>query len=1487
MFRFRFSHRPTPTFRLGAYLLTPFLLLLLMGAMFWSLAPPVVAAHDNHDDLFTDVSAPLIIPPFAGGSGTPADPYLVATAEHLNNVRDHLDAHFRQTAEIDLGVDPWNGGEGWVPMGTTLAPFTGNYDGDGYAIRNLTINRPNSSYQGLFVRISGASFLNVHLQDVDLQTKGNSGALATDIRADSRIEKITVTGAIYGGQGSYVGGLAATMSNSLLHRVAVTATVQGTSYTGGLIGSVVSGGEIRHTHSAGSVQGLDRVGGLAGYLESGIPIVSDTYSWASVSGRENVGGLIGQDFTGRIYRSYSSGPVTGTGTHVGGLLGQSGPTSFDCYWDTQRSGQLTSAGGEGVTGKTTAQMQQQATYQHYNFIALWALDEGNGYPIFQNLDRYALPQSVDLADLPGSGTLQDPYLITTIHELDAVRQDPAASYWVTNDLDLADTVVWDYGRGWTPIGESLKPFIGTFDGGGHTIRNLTINRPRTSFQGFFQKVDGAELFNIRLQDMVLQTGGNSGGLASEIRDNSILEKIEIDGSMISKEGSYVGGLVGIMQRSRLHRITVTATVQGTSYTGGLIGSIASGGEIRYTHIAGSVQGVDQVGGLVGYLGDGIPGIYDSYSRAAVHGAERVGGLIGQIKTGKVERSYSAGPVSGTGDNVGGFIGQGAGTSVSDCYWDTQTSGQLVSAGGDGVAGRSTAQMTYPHAADTYSEWNFQTIWAADVTGTHNDGYPYLDPRGADQSDVQVYILGSNRMSPGQVVDYAVNYAHYLTEPIQDALLIVRLPYLATYQASTPQGTYWPQRHELFWELGDLPAGTNARALVSVAYGWGIPRDTVDNLAAVLVGQNYQADLLDRAAYQTYTPLATTATQPLTQAQWEAEAGANPDLNTLYTQAVNDGYTWASSQRVTLNNGTIHAQATLLHLQSRAVRILQMEGGNAQAVTHTTNFYSAEDVNGGMSWDMVTNEQRYWGDWDASVGAAWPGTAISPESCEGAGCCLSNCLAKVAVNAVAGKFGTAMNAALAGYGCATAFRTQDLSAMAQCAASLGEELVSVNNVPILGELAGITECLALCAGDPNSNDCSKDLVTCEPSWANLYDWLDYPSRTIWRCKDGCFSSVPEYVPCAYGECCLPGKGCVSGDACKRSVNDPPRDPNEKYGPAGELIPGQSVDYLIEYENVGAGAAEGVYITDYLDDLFDATTLQIGPNASYYPSVRLLTWDIGHLDPAGQPGATGQVTLTVGLKDGLPGGTIVTNQATVYFPTVPEETPTGTVVNLVQPAAAIPQQLTTDYMTALAVTLSGQEVSGLPLTYAITGQPRNGTLTGTPPNITYTPAENFTGPDSFSFTVDNGTSTSRAAQVRIDVTTAGDSTPPTVVWTSPAAEAKDVVASASPVYTGTAGPVYTPVIVIGVSEALSETTVSTATVTVADGAGSPVTGTVRYDGAVNQIVFGPLVALEPGKYTVTVGTGVADVAGNPLAAAYVWTFEIKGATPPDLYLPLLMR
>jgi hypothetical protein len=255
--------------------------------------------------------------------------------------------------------------------------------------------------------------------------------------------------------------------------------------------------------------------------------------------------------------------------------------------------------------------------------------------------------------------------------------------------------------------------------------------------------------------------------------------------------------------------------------------------------------------------------------------------------------------------------------------------------------------------------------------------------------------------------------------------------------------------------------------------------------------------------------------------------------------------------------------------------------------------------------------------------------------------------------------------------------------------------------------------------------------------------------------------------------------------------------------------------------------------------------------------------------------------------LPGGTVVTNQATVYFPTVPEETPTGTVVNLIQPAAAIPQQLSTGYMTPLVVTLSGQEVSGLLLSYAIVEQPRNGTLTGTPPNVTYTPAQNFVGPDSFSFTVDNSTSTSRAAQVYVTVTPQGDTTPPQVIWTNPAADAANVIAPAAPVYTDTVGPTYAPVILIGVSEPLSETTVTTATVSLADSSRIALPISVVYAGGLNQIVITPRQALAPGRsYTLSVSTDVTDRAGNHLTGPVIVGFTTK-TDEQRLFLPAITR
>src|SRR5690554_7999538 len=93
---------------------------------------------------------------FSGGSGTEDDPYIIMTPAQLNHVRFHLDSHFKLEADIDLS--DYSEGEGWDPIASgfdTSHPdtlFTGSFDGNGFTISNLVIDREELC-QGLFAAV--------------------------------------------------------------------------------------------------------------------------------------------------------------------------------------------------------------------------------------------------------------------------------------------------------------------------------------------------------------------------------------------------------------------------------------------------------------------------------------------------------------------------------------------------------------------------------------------------------------------------------------------------------------------------------------------------------------------------------------------------------------------------------------------------------------------------------------------------------------------------------------------------------------------------------------------------------------------------------------------------------------------------------------------------------------------------------------------------------------------------------------------------------------------------------------------------------------------------------------------------------------------------------------------------------------------------------------------------------------------------------------
>jgi hypothetical protein len=314
---------------------------------------------------------------FAGGSGTAGDPYQISNADELQAMNTDPDACYILVNDIDCsGMDTWNGGQGFEPVDN----FTGIFDGDGYVIEGLYINRPYS-YVGLFESVKNGEIKNTALEDVDISSYGGgvSGGLAGyTLSAD--ISGCHVTGCIYGQH--FVGGLVGHVYSGMIGSCYSTTNNYGSWNVGGLAGYAELG-RIYQSFATGIVNGTERLGGLVG--ETYRTSINDSFATGAVSGNEYIGGLVGLTVDSDIYHCYAAGEVKGD-YHPGGLTGDSYYTSYTySYWDIETSGTTYSAGG---TGRTTAQMMQQATFVDWEFDGIWGIEEDETYP-------YLLPTGND------------------------------------------------------------------------------------------------------------------------------------------------------------------------------------------------------------------------------------------------------------------------------------------------------------------------------------------------------------------------------------------------------------------------------------------------------------------------------------------------------------------------------------------------------------------------------------------------------------------------------------------------------------------------------------------------------------------------------------------------------------------------------------------------------------------------------------------------------------------------------------------------------------------------------------------------------------------------------------------------------------------------------------------------------------------------------------------------------------------------------------
>ncbi len=780
----------------------------------------------------------------------------------------------------------------------------------------------------------------------------------------------------------------------------------------------------------------------------------------------------------------------------------------------------------------------------------------------------------------------------------------------------------------------------------------------------------------------------------------------------------------------------------------------------------------------------------------------------------------------------------------------------------------------PFHPTTNPEGMGDTVWDLVLYDPWLDQPP--DPDSPIDGGVVVTTGSPDFVSPGESAEFAIQYLNLSDQPLNDAVAVLQLPYSAGYVDSSHGGRHWIDRGQVVWPLGDVEPGSTQRLSATVEFDWGLPQDYEDGTITLLAAENYQQDLFsaeELAAYQNYEydPLIDYVSIP------ETAALADPDLSAAISDAATEGFVFFHAADLETRSGAITRAAILINEARLAVRLLSLEADGVYAIELDPNRFILTEPSGGtMSLDLVTGAQSSAGAWALRKTEA----ACTKERC------FENCRSRIfkrqIIRNTAGRIVFWM---------VLGFKTGGISVVATFA---------VETYQFFQVVKMTDKCRSDCNTDPTSHCCTAD----QTLWGT---GLRAGSCAKWSCSPVEGNWIPAGdIDCKAGEQCVPGigegKGCVGcsldsikglsnsdlqaaflaggAAACKAATEGDQRctnvrlrvarDPNDITGAEGDLFPGQQVTYTIRYENVGQGRAYGVYIVNPLPAEFDPATLVI--NDGGLLAGNDLIWLVGELGPSGDPDAEGAVSYQVNVATGLPSGTVIANQATVYFPSVPEETPTNTWVNQIAPLAAIPQSVTTSYETSAPIVLEGREVSSLPLTFEIERAPGFGLLSGTPPDLVYTPIDGAVGIDTFRFTVDNGTSRSRPASVVIEITPDGDADPPTVVHRRPAENDADVGFSRVALRTDDSGAVYEPIITMILSEPLDPATLSDDAVSL-EGPAAAVPVTVAFDPSGNRLSLLPRQPLASDTvYTVTLLAGMTDLAGNPLATD-TWGFATR--------------
>jgi len=279
---------------------------------------------------------------------------LIGNLYQLQAVQDNLSNDYVLVNDIDASeTESWNEGAGFEPLGDSDTQFTGTFDGQGYEIEQLTIDRIDNDMIGLF-GLNEGTIKNMVVTDINIQGDND------------------------------VGGLVGLNDNNV-YQSDVEGTINGGSNVGGLVGHN-NEGEIQKSYSDSTVEGDSDIGGLVGLmgLFSDEVRIQDSYAMGEVTGDSNVGGLVGRIIQGNVDSSYATSNINNDGDNTGGLVGFNDGEVMDSYWDIESTGQ-DEDDSDGSEGLNTEDMQGDSAEDNmvgFDFENIWIPIE-NDYPELQ------------------------------------------------------------------------------------------------------------------------------------------------------------------------------------------------------------------------------------------------------------------------------------------------------------------------------------------------------------------------------------------------------------------------------------------------------------------------------------------------------------------------------------------------------------------------------------------------------------------------------------------------------------------------------------------------------------------------------------------------------------------------------------------------------------------------------------------------------------------------------------------------------------------------------------------------------------------------------------------------------------------------------------------------------------------------------------------------------------------------------------------------